>query len=122
MERQTRQREAIHEAFVEAARPLSAQEAHALAGKRVRALGIATVYRNIKSFVEEGMLVAVELPGESPRYELAGKEHHHHFHCRTCGRVYDIAGCAEALTRRVPRGFRVDSHEVVLYGRCGACA
>jgi Fur family transcriptional regulator, ferric uptake regulator len=36
-------------------------------------LGKATVYRNIQSLVDEGWLQAVEIPGDSPRYEVAGK-------------------------------------------------
>jgi Fur family ferric uptake transcriptional regulator len=122
MERNTRQRDAIRGAFEEADRPLSVQEAHALATRSVRGLGIATVYRSIKSFLEEDMLEVVELPGEPPRYELTGKDHHHHFRCRRCDRVFDIAGCSGSLQSKLPKGFRVETHEVILYGRCAACA
>ena len=84
-------------------------------------LGIATVYRNLKALVEEGWLESVSLPGESPRYEIAGKRHHHHFRCRTCERVFEINGCYTNLLQLTPRGFRLEGHEVVLYGLCGAC-
>lgn len=122
MERKTVQRQAIREAIVEAARPLSPQEVLDAARSRVNGLGIATVYRTIKGLLEEGAVQAVELPGEPPRYEPAGKHHHHHFRCRTCNKVYEIEGCPKDLKRMAPRGFRVESHDFTLYGVCAACA
>lgn len=121
MERQTRQRLAIRGALQQADRPLSPAEIHALSKSRSRGLGMATVYRSIRMMVEAGEIVAVELPGETPRYEAAGKHHHHHFHCRVCQRVYEVEGCPEDIGSLVPRGFTLEDHEVVLYGRCAAC-
>jgi Fur family ferric uptake transcriptional regulator len=120
-ERNTRQREAIREAFSQAQRPLSPQEAHGLAQAAVPQLGIATVYRCISRLTADGELVAVELPGLPPRYELAGLAHHHHFHCEECGRVYDLPGCPGNIERLIPKGFRLERHELVLYGQCPAC-
>ncbi|MGH9628429.1 MAG: Fur family transcriptional regulator [Bryobacteraceae bacterium] len=122
MTRNTKQRKAIRDAFEQANRPLSAEEVLSAAQAQTAGLGIATVYRTIKSLAEEGWLVPVELPGEAPRYELAGKEHHHHFHCRECGKVYEIEGCLENLKRMIPPGYLITGHEVVLYGLCSTCA
>jgi Fur family ferric uptake transcriptional regulator len=121
-ERHTRQRAALHKIFQDAGRPLSAAEVHRLAERRVRGIGMATVYRNINRLVALRQLEPVDLPGEVPRYELRRQTHHHHFLCRRCGRVYDVAGCSPVLTGRLPRGFRADGHDVVLYGICAACA
>ena len=119
--RNTRQRQSIKEAFEVANRPLSADEVLAAAQSTVSGLGMATVYRAIKTGVEDGWLVAVELPGAPPRYEIAGKEHHHHFHCNTCGKVFELHGCVENLNKMLPKGFRVTGHEVLLYGSCSEC-
>lgn len=100
---------------------MSPEEVLAAAQMQVNGLGIATVYRNLKSLVEEGWLVAVELPGQPARYELAGKEHHHHFHCQGCGRVFELHGCVERLAELVPRGFKMTGHDLLLYGLCRAC-
>jgi Fur family ferric uptake transcriptional regulator len=54
--------------------------------------GVATVYRTIRTLLDAGEAVAVELPGEPARYETAGRTHHHHFRCRACDRVYDVPG------------------------------
>ena len=121
MERKTRQRQAIRRIFEEIDRPLSPQEVLPAAQSYAPGLGIATVYRNVKALVEEGWLESVSLPGEPPRYEVAGKRHHHHFRCRTCERVFEINGCYTNLLQLTPRGFRLEGHEVVLYGICVAC-
>lgn len=122
MERHTRQRGAIRQIIAEAGRPLSIREIHTAASRLVRGLGIATVYRTLRELRREGDLLAVELPAEPARYELAGKVHHHHFRCRSCDRVYDVEGCVTQLRALVPRNFRLEDHEVTLYGKCAACA
>ena len=122
MERHTRQRAALRNVFQSAGRPLSAAEAHRLAVRRVRGIGIATVYRNIERLVAGRLLERVDLPGRAPRYELRRDRHHHHFLCLRCDRVYDIGGCSASLRQGLRNGFRVDGHEVVLYGTCAACA
>lgn len=121
MKRNTRQREVIRGVFTSAGRPLSPQEVTASAQEAIPSLGIATVYRALKEFVEEGWLVAVGVAG-STRYELAEIGHHHHFHCRDCDKTFDIKGCTGDLARLVPRGFVIASHELTLSGTCRACA
>lgn len=122
MDRNTRQRQAIRQVFEEADRPLGPVEVLPAAQKHVPRLGMATVYRALKTLVEEGWLVTVTLPGEPPRYERAGKTHHHHFRCRACDRVFEADGCLTNLPQLTPQGFRLEGHEVVLYGVCTACA
>lgn len=122
MERNTRQRDAIRDAFLRAGRPLGTHEVLVVARDTVPRLGIATVYRNIKTLMEEGWLSEVELPGKPSRYETAGKEHHHHFHCNQCDRVFDLEGCIGTFKALLPRSFRLESHDVLLYGRCADCS
>lgn len=120
--RRTQQRAAIRNALIDAGRPLSPVELLDDARRMAPSLSIATVYRNLKTLVEEGEVVPVDLPGESSRFEMAGKAHHHHFHCRRCGKAYELEGCVADFKATVPKGFRVEAHEVVLYGTCAACA
>ena len=119
--RNTRQKKAIRDAFENTGRPLSAVEVLHIASQSVEGLGIATVYRNIKTLAEERWLSQVDLPGEPPRYELSGKPHHHHFYCRTCGCVFDVDGCVNDYKKSAPKGFQVADHSLVLYGRCLSC-
>ncbi len=122
MERNTRQRDAIRDAIVRAERPLLPQEVLAAAQEHAQGLGMATVYRNLKALVEDGELRAVTLPGENPRFEPAGHQHHHHFQCNACQRVFDVHACPGDLTRMAPQGFVVEDHDLTLYGRCKDCA
>lgn len=122
MERDTQQRRAIRRALRDAGRPLSHPEILAEASRDAPGLGTATVYRTVKALVEAKWLASVSLPGEPPRYELAGKGHHHHFHCRGCGRMYEIDGCPDGLPQMTPNGFHLEAHELLLYGRCSTCA
>ena len=119
--RNTRQREAIRSAFLEANRPLSPEEVIGLAQQSVASLNLATVYRNLLSLVEDGWLTPVELPGEPNRYEVAGKEHHHHFRCNDCGKVFELKGCTIDVRPHLPKGFSASGHEFFIYGRCANC-
>lgn len=121
MERSTRQRTAISAVIEAAHRPLSPQEILDAAKDAGAAIGIATVYRNLKLLVDEGIIQIVTLPGENPRYESAGHEHHHHFQCIACGRVFDVKGCPGNMKSLAPKGFTVERHELTLYGQCADC-
>ncbi len=123
MQRDTSQRRAIRRALEDAGRPLGALEVLEASKGFAPGLGIATVYRNLKALLKEGEISEVALPGEPPRYEAAGKDHHHHFRCERCEKVYELGGaCLPDLKNALPRGFRVTSHEVLVHGVCAACA
>ncbi len=122
MERDTKQRRAIRDVFEGERRPLSPEEVLAAGQGAVPSLGIATVYRNIKSLLSGGWLHPVELPGEPSRYERSGRPHHHHFVCRTCEQAFDVEACPADVERLAPEGFLVEAHDLVLYGRCPGCA
>jgi Fur family ferric uptake transcriptional regulator len=121
MQRDTAQRRAIRRALDEAGRPLGALEVLERAQRDVPGLGLATVYRNIKALAADGAVAAVELPGQPPRFESAGKDHHHHFLCERCGKLYELGGCLGGLKSLLPRGFLLSSHELLLHGRCRSC-
>jgi Fur family ferric uptake transcriptional regulator len=121
LERYTRQRNAILNAIVAGARPMSPQEILESAQQETPSLGIATVYRNVKLLLEEGRVCAVDLPGEPARYEPADLGHHHHFKCTACERVFDVDECAADLRKLVPAGFTLEHHDITLYGRCDQC-
>ena len=121
MERATRQNTAIRAAIEAAGRPLSPTEVLDEARRHVAALGLATVYRNLKALVDAGAVQVVTLPGEVARYELAQRGHHHHVRCDVCQRVFDVHRCPGDLAGLAPPGFSVARHEITLYGRCSDC-
>jgi Fur family ferric uptake transcriptional regulator len=121
-QRSTRQREVIRDVFRTSDRPLSTQEVLHAAQVHKPGLGIATVYRTIKLLSAAGWIDTVRLPGLPPRYELAGRPHHHHFYCNHCGRAFEVPGSQPLLDALVPSGFVLEHHDLVLYGRCATCA
>lgn len=118
--RDTRQKRAIRAAFERAGRPLTADEARDSAARASKGLGLATVYRTIRALLEDGWLASVDVPGRGAFFEVAGKRHHHHFACESCGGVFELSGCAAAHIR-LPAGFRGSRHDVTVFGTCERC-
>jgi Fur family ferric uptake transcriptional regulator len=121
LRRKTKQREIIAACFTAADRPLAPTEAHELVVAELPTLGIATVYRFISAFVEKGILVPVVIGGTT-RYESADKNHHHHFYCRQCDTVFCLDDCPLSESRLAPRGYKVESHDLVVNGFCRECS
>ncbi|MCH2145899.1 MAG: transcriptional repressor [Phycisphaerales bacterium] len=123
-QRTTKQLIAIQDALKGAEGPLTIEEIHSAASTQVRTLGLRTVYRVVRRLQERGEIVNIPVPGGSDRYETAAvaAKHHHHFHCTTCDRFFDIKGCVGGLEALLPEGFRLEHHDLTLSGRCPACA
>lgn len=142
MERMTRQKQAVLHAIEHSGRSLHPTEIQALAQQAVPTLNLSTVYRQLKSLVDEQRVSKVELPGQPARFEAARLHHlqhdahvhadsassadphphHHHFHCLVCERVFPIQGCPGHMERLAPQGFQVESHDLTLHGRCAECS
>ena len=120
-ERNTRQRHVIRRVFEGADRPLSTEEVFDGAQRDGVSVSLSTVYRFIRSMVEDGSLSVVELPGTVALYEVAGKAHHHHFSCVRCHRVYELEGCVNVQDLKLPQDFRALSHELTISGVCSSC-
>lgn len=120
--RTTRASEVIREMLVTAERPVSVQEVFDRGRKSFPSLGIATVYRWIRRFLDDGVLREVHLPDLGTRYEYITSEHHHYFHCCGCGHLFVLTGCTGPLESMVPEGFVMESHEIILRGHCADCA
>ena len=105
--------------------PLTPQEVLDLASREQASLGLATVYRNLNALEEQGEIIPVHLPNDTTRFEPAGRGHHHHFRCESCEQVFELkAKCPVAILEGVtlPGGYKVEHHELTLYGVCPSCA
>jgi Fur family ferric uptake transcriptional regulator len=122
MKRKTSQRAAIEQTFRNQDRALGIEEILRNGREVVESLNLATVYRNLKLLVEKGWLTQINHPLLGTLYERTGKEHHHHFHCHACNRVFELPGCALNTKEAAPKGFVVENHEVFLFGICPSCA
>jgi len=122
MKRQTNQRKAIVRVLDEAEQALSVEDVLERGRNLVASLNRATVYRNLRALTDGGMARRIVHPELGTLYEREGKPHHHHFHCRRCDRLFEVAGCALDVSGSAPAGFHTESHEVFLYGTCPACS
>lgn len=105
-----------------AGRPLTPVEIFEAAQARCDGLGLRTVYRHIRELCQNGEAVGIDYPGQPRRYEAAGGQHHAHFICNTCKKIYDLPGKVADLPVKAPRGFRVTGQETIFYGQCADCA
>jgi len=122
MERKTVQREAIKAVIESSSRPLSVHEILDQAKAIAPTINLATIYRNLKRLARDGEIAQVTYPPVGTAWEKAGKPHHHHFHCRKCGKLLELEGCALDQDLHVPEGFKVEGHELFLTGVCADCA
>ncbi len=122
MIRRTKQRAAILQAIVEAARPLAPAEIHQLARRHCPQLGLRTVYRNLGELTAAGRLAGVDYPGQPVRYEpITDKAFRPHFVCQYCRKTYNLEDPVRKIPYNAPPGFLIEGEEVVFYGRCPAC-
>ena len=86
-------------------------------------LSLATVYRNLNQFREEGEILSVGTVAGQERFD-GDTSSHVHFVCKSCQSVSDVDVPAEcvAIAKEVKRlGYQVESTSVVIHGQCKAC-
>lgn len=83
----------------------------------------ATVYSSLQSLRQVGLVREVLLEEGVSRYD-ANIDSHHHFRCRCCGAIKDIAWSElPTLTLEGLRvGFKSETYEVTVFGVCDCCA
>jgi Fur family ferric uptake transcriptional regulator len=121
--RKTNQREGVVQVLKESNGPLTPQEILERTQKVTSNVGIATIYRTIKLLSETNKIIMVTLPDGQTRYEMAHLDHHHHFKCRTCLKIFDLQHCPIEIGKSLslPNGFTLEGHEITLFGICADC-
>jgi Fur family transcriptional regulator, ferric uptake regulator len=119
-------RERIIEVLAEQSCALSAMEIEDALRAAGRPTARASIYRVLDLLVEYGLAERVVVGEGQARFEPVhpSGHHHHHLVCDQCGRLvaFDDPGLERAIDRLSDRlGVRVESHEVLLRGACGAC-
>ena len=124
MKKYSRKREAILELICSSYNHPSAEWVYEQLKPEFPDLSLATVYRNIGMFVDEGTLVTVGVVNGHSRYD--GDIHPHaHFICDCCGSVSDVnADIGEDAQEAVSSmyGCEVRRYELCFRGICRDCA
>ena len=85
----------------------------------------ATVYRNIKLFVDAGVVCRLTLMDGSHVYSVSRiGHHHHHYVCVDCGMVEEFrASAVEQMVRSIASDLpgQVVDHRIELYVACDRC-
>lgn len=124
MKQLTAQRQAILDLINTSNRHWDAEEVSRALSDRGQSVGIATVYRGLTALDEAGLISSVQL-ADRKRYERADKSHHDHMVCTECGKIEEFSQQKiEALQETAARekGFEMDGHQLILFGRCAQCA
>ena len=122
--RATRQRVAVLRLLQNDRGHPTALDVHARLVTRQPNLSQKTVYEILDALVEAGLARRVTQITGPVRYE-ARLERHDHAWCRVCGRLFDVAACADLTLREraeLPYGFRLERVQVTLEGLCARCA
>ena len=119
----TNKREKMIEIFSHEDRYLSAKQVQELLETDFPHLSYDTIYRNLYTFVELGILEATELSGEKLfRIGCSHHGHHHHFICEQCGRTKEIELCPMTFFTEQLEGCEIRSHRFEIFGLCELCA
>lgn len=85
-------------------------------------LSFDTIYRNLSTFVELGILEMTELDGEKKfRFSCSTDKHHHHIICLTCGKTKHIHLCPMDQINEDTKDFAIVGHKFEIYGYCSEC-
>ena len=115
MQRRSKKRDAILQCLRSTTAHPTAERVYQELLPRFPDLSLATVYRNLAQFREEGLIRCVETT-DSLRFD-GQPAPHAHFCCRSCGRVEDRF---EVVLPTLP-GEEVDGMNLVFYGICREC-
>jgi Fur family transcriptional regulator, ferric uptake regulator len=119
----TPRRQAIIELFLDCDSHLTPDEVWHSLKKQFDQCGLPSVYRNLESLVECGVLTRIQQFDRKKHYGLCtapGDCHHHHITCIRCGKVEDIKDCAINDMRKI-KGYKVMSHFMQVNGICAGC-
>jgi Fur family transcriptional regulator, peroxide stress response regulator len=120
----THQRQVIYEAIVASPGHYSPEQIYADVRRRIPSISLATVYNNLRLFVEHGLLREVS-PHASTLLVDGNREPHHHLVCTRCKAVQDIEGDFinfKRLSRQAPRGFDLTQPVIEVFGLCRRCS
>lgn len=91
--------------------------------KLIPPISLATVYRILSQYAEQGLIGRVHAPDSAVRYDDL-MDPHHHLRCTACGRVLDLPplGLPEiSLPQDALFGHTITGVELMFRGVCAEC-
>ncbi len=123
MRKYSRQREIILEYLYQTTAHPTADQIYADLKPQYPALGLSTVYRNLRLLAEDGIIRRLDTGEGVDRFD-ADLSAHNHFICLKCRRVSDVFETLiepKSLEDALGKAFSVNSHSLYIYGVCDGC-
>lgn len=122
--RMTPQRHAILSFLMNSMTHPTADEIYKSLSPAFPSMSVATIYNNLRLFVEAGLVRELTYGDDSSRFDADLSEHYHAI-CRSCGKIEDfdyppLTEVEAAASRET--GFKVHGHRMEIYGFCAECA
>jgi len=127
VKRNSTRRDKIYQVLTEKRSFLSSQEIHKVLIRQGISIGIATVYRQLESLVQQGRADTIISPKGERLYSNCSQAetHHHHIICRICGAAEELdIPEVEKLSKIFAQHHKYTdvSHSLELFGVCFSCA
>jgi Fur family transcriptional regulator, peroxide stress response regulator len=122
--RMTPQRHAILAYLLDSMTHPTADDIYRALESRFPNMSVATVYNNLKVFIEIGLVRELTYGDSSSRFDADMTEHYHAL-CEECGKISDFEYPSLTdveLLAAGKTGFRVFGHRLEVYGVCPECA
>ena len=121
--RNTIQKQLVLEAICALKNHPTVDEVYKYIAEKYPGISKGTVYRNINTLVNTGIIVWVSCPAGPDRFDHMLQKHYH-VSCRQCGGFIDIPldyHChLDSLVSDLT-GYKIDSHDIVFNGLCPGC-
>ena len=98
----------------------TAEEIFFRARQQMSSIALGTVYRNLNSLVENGMVRRITIPGEPDRFDNT-RSYHDHMICSCCGAIKDVYICGIEEAIKSATGDEISSYELNAYYLCEKC-
>jgi len=121
--RMTSQREIILKELQESCQHLTADELYERVKKFMPRISLATVYRNLETLSEAGIIGKLEISGRQKRFD-SDVHPHDHIYCLQCHRVDNIEfdrNLVNPAAVASDKGYRITGYRVEFKGLCSSC-
>ena len=120
----SRKREAILEAIQYAEGHPTAAWLYQTLKPQFPDLSLDTIYRNLRLFKEEGLIVSLGSLNGQEHFEF-NDQHHGHFICRVCQCMIDIP-ISEGISQQLSsvqelKGLQIEKLDLTIHGLCPSC-
>lgn len=116
----SRQRQVVLEELRKVKSHPTVDEVYEAARLRLPRISLATVYRNLESLANEGIIQKLQVSGSQMRFD-GNVEQHSHIRCACCGRVDDIEDGGLVSWPKNPGGYEITGCRVEFAGICPDC-